>query len=325
MGKYNTRIDNCNIKKVCESRIKFPAHFVTVDEFFSTNDTLIFYTQYIGDSNISTRLEFSQQLAPAYTAYFTSSLCHTPPHYCSCIKLGVQSSNPVSYFVPEANRAEHFFIPDKGGHEFDIHFASSLYINMSACEERNYKIWWMLKFSKLVFIDGFKIKTTNTSIPLMINEPNLWHILQLDALLTHPFVCRFLLHIIENAPSSGHPTDIASKVCIHCLLCHNIRLSVEVLQQGKGESIVYNITNYTLIKGANYTHTPFEPECITGITCTLCNIILTYRGSLPQSQTKRCGCEYLELGVFVKTLTREKKSTSETSVKRNPISKISTR
>ena len=292
------------------------------------NNSLVFYTQYIGDSDVSTRLEFSQQLAPAYTAYFTSSLCYTPPHYCSCIKIGVQYSNPVSYFFPEANHAEHFFIPNKGGHAFDIPFATSLYINMSACEASNHKIWWMLKFVQWDFIGGktFKIKTTNTSVPLLINDHRRWHILLLDALLTHtePSVWWFLFHIIENTPSNDQHTNIASKVCIHCI-CHNIQLNVEVLEQGKDESIVYNITNYTLINSTNKISESVATKCLTGITCTACNIILTYRGSLPHNQTEGCDCEYSELGVFVKTFTTETKSTSVTSVKGKLVSKITER
>ena len=322
MDKYKTRIGNCSMEKVCESRIKFPAHVISFPHFF-TDDNL--YTQYIGDSDVSTRLKFSQQLTPAYTAYFASSLCRTPPHYCTCIKLGVQYSNPVSYFVPEANRAEHFFTTNKGFYEADIHFASSLSINMSACEARNYKIWWMLIFSKWKYIYEYEFKTTNTSFPLLIND-RISHSLQLDALLTEPTAWWFLLHIIENTPSSDQHTDIASKVCIHCLLCHNIQLNVEVLQQGKDESIVYSLSNHRLIHSINYKYRPFEPECITGITCTTCNIILTYQGSLSQNQNEGCGgCKYSELGVFVRTFTREKESTSTTSVKGNQITKISTR
>ena len=322
LENYRTRIDNCTIKKICEASINFPADFIFADD-------ITFYTQYIGHSDVSTGLEFSQQLAPAYTAYFTSSLCNTPPHYCTCIKLQVKHSNPVSYLIPEANRVDHFFVPNKDGYEADIPFASSLYINMSACEARNYKIWWMLTFVKWKFFDAvdFKIKSTNTSFPLVLNDNMMWHILKLDALLNPVYssVWWFLLHIIENAPISVYNTDIVAKVCIHCLICHNIQLSVEVLQQGKDESIVYNITNHRLIHSTNYKHRPFKDECITGIMCTACNIILTYRGNLPQNQTEGCGCEYSELGVLAKTFGRDRKSTSATSVKGNPISKVSKR
>ena len=314
--KYMTRIDNCNPEKVCKASINFP-----VEHSLNNNlKNIAFHTQYIGHSDVSMRLEFSHQLAPAYTVYFTSSLCNTPPHYCTCIKLQVQYSNPVSYFVPEANRAEHFFIPNTGGYEADISFASSLYINMSACEARSYKIWWMLTFVKWTFFPykSFSIITPNISFALQLNEETFWHRLQFGELLTpiQPPVWWFLLHIME-----GQHRDIVAKVCIHCLLCHDIKLNVEILQQGKDESIIYNITNYTLIDDAIYTHRPFRTICVTGITCTTCNIILTYQGS----QTDECRCELSKLGVSVRTFVRQRNSASATSIRGNTISKVSKR
>ena len=331
LAKYKTHINNCNFKKFCKAPINFPTEYALLSLMLA-RDSLTFHAQYIGDSDVTTRLEFHQQLAPAYTAYFTSSLCNTPPHYCNCVVLRVQYANPVSYFVPEANRAEQFFTPNKDGYETDISFASSLYINMSACEVKSYKIWWMLTFVKwdAFGIVDFKIKTANTSLPLLLNNYLEWHILQLDALLVplQPSVWWFLLHIIGNAPVAGKQADTAAKVCIRCLFCYDIQLNVEILQQGKTESTVYDITNYPLIKGTNYTvytQRYTHIECITGITCTTCNIIVTYRGSLRQNQTESCGCELSELGVFVRLISRERKSTSVTSLKGNPISKISER
>ena len=90
-----TRIDNCNIGKVCESDINFPSDYSRFN-FLGCERNFAFHTQYMGKSHVVARLHLSHKLAPPYTAYFTSSFCNTPPQYCTCIKLQVQYLNPVS-------------------------------------------------------------------------------------------------------------------------------------------------------------------------------------------------------------------------------------
>ena len=179
------------------------------------------------------------------------------------------------------------------------------------------------------FLDDvdFKIKTTNTSFPLLLNDDLVWHNLQLDALLTptQTSVWWFLLHVMENEPNSDHHIDIIARVCFDCLLCHDIQVNVEVLQPGKNESIVCNINDYTLVNSANNRRNYLQNECVTGITCTTCNIILTYKSSPPQNQTEECGCEFAKLSVLVKNYKEGRKLTSVTSVKGKRISKTSKR
>ena len=139
---YDKRVKKCNHEKVCELSLIFP------------NEGILLYApdlrvQYIGTSEFTTRITFNQHLAPAYYAEFQSSICYTLPQLCTCIRIQLKYSNTLSHFVHEANRVDSDFMPTSEWYEpsrYDISFASSLIVNLSLCEGRYPRTWWLLTF-----------------------------------------------------------------------------------------------------------------------------------------------------------------------------------
>ena len=323
--KFRRHISVCNNENHFETTITFPDEplIYLKGYFLETGDVEI---QYTGESDVSATVEFLQQKALAYDAYFLSSLCLIPPHYCTCVNIQAKYAHPVSYFVGEASHTEKFF--SLSAHWsyvflFDISFVSSVYVNMSACERRNHNVFWTLKFEKWYFVSShthneFYIKKPNVSFPLLPSDSWLSYMLTLDELLTGRGPWWFILHVMVH---SQHTDDI-TRVCINCLSCYRIQLKVEVLQQERNESIVYSVSDYTQIN--NYH--PSESQCRTGIVCKTCNIILIYQYSILQHQTDNCDCENATLKVLAqRTVNRKRQLTSVTSIKNTSISKISTR
>ena len=323
-SKYNKRITDCNIEKVCESNITLP----TESYYHTCHHDVMFHAQYVGHSDMSINITLPKLLAPApgsptYRVYFKSSLCYTPPHYCTCVHFKVKNHmNFVSYYVEDANHAENSITRNKQGYEVDINLASSLYINVSACVGKAHKAWWLVTFKANYTLHIIKVEKINSSFQFQLRH-NHWHEFSLDSFLskTQPLMWWFLLHIIQNAPKHGEQTDTA-QVCIRCLLCYNIDLSVEILYPGKDESVVYKVINFTAVHThvSEFRHS--GQTCTKGIFCATCNIILTYHGGLPQNQKMGCGCG---LSILVRKVSRNRRSTSTTSVKGNHITKLSNR
>ena len=156
---YGKQVKNCNSKKVCELSVSFSGDFSPNTHTYMVHVDKV--VQYIGMSDFSTKIEFSQ-IAPAYIVYFTSSICYTPPNYCTCVTLHLDYSIPVSHFVREANYGDKAFMPSsdtnlyflsamRKSDGYDITFASSLSVNLSECEGRYPRIWWLLIFKSSIF------------------------------------------------------------------------------------------------------------------------------------------------------------------------------
>ena len=129
------RIKKCNHEKVCELSLTFPDEGILVY-------APALRVQYIGTSEFTTRITFSQHMAPAYYVDLKSSICYTLPQLCTCIRIQLKYSNTLSHFVHEVNHADSDFMPISKWYEpsrYDISFASSLIVNLSLCEGRYYR------------------------------------------------------------------------------------------------------------------------------------------------------------------------------------------
>ena len=324
---YNRRINECNSKNICEIILGFPDDPCIRNPHHSNLYNTDLNVQYIGEPDVSIRVEFSENVAPKYNAIITSSLCQTPPYYCACVKIHVQYANSVSYFVADARHTEHIVSMTKGDTTVDVSLASSLYINTSACEEIKPKVWWHIRFEKWKFPRRYAdidIKKINLTFPFLPNEKCILYTLTFDNILTArtPSPWWYIVHIMPKILQNHQEKemDYATKVCMECLTCHNIEVYVEVLEPGRKESIVYSVSNNELIERHH--------NCITGILCKTCNIILIYKGNLAPDQSRGCMC-YRRKSTFsvqVEQVARMKKqSTFVTSIKQTQTSKISSR
>ena len=283
---YNRRINECRTENICETILGFPDDPCKPYPGYSNLNHKDVNVQYVGKSDVSIRVEFSETRAPNYEAFISSSVCETPPNYCACVKIHVQYANSVSYFVADARHTDHIVSMNKSHTTVDVSLASSLYINTSGCEEIKPKVWWLITFSKNipVFSDYVTvcIENINSTFPFLPNEKCIFYRLIFDNILTarRPSPWWYIVHIAHNYQEKE--IDYATKMCIEYLTCHNITVHVEVLQPGRDESIVYSVSHNTLI---DTTHT-----CRTGILCNTCNIILIYNGSSAPDQKGGCLC-----------------------------------
>ena len=329
-SEYKKRIKTCNSDKVCELRITFPNE---VNLRFETDVLVQYYS--IGTSTFSTRITFSQQMAPAYYASFESSTCYTPPQLCTCISLQLKYSAPLSYFVHEANRVDSDFMPTSELSWFDISFASSLLVNLSACEGRYPRTWWLIKFRYIDTDDIADIKIRNRAYPLQLatSQESYWvYTTANNRFRLNEFLPReksssywFLLHIMPRAPPREFVTnndEIQTKVCIRCLSCHDVKIHVETLSPEKDKSFVYTVSDHSHLEDESVL--PKSQWCSVGLLCNTCNIILTYRGS----RARRCPCGYFfnrerRLTIVATKTAYRKKQAYLTSIKRTPVSKVS--
>ena len=331
---YINRVRNCELKQICELSVSFPI----TPNTFSTVATVV---QFIGNSHFSTRIEFSQQTAPAYAAVFESSMCHTPPYYsCRCVILQFEYSTPVSHFVREAHRADkyimHYTEEDlfvlnshtllHNLHGIDISFASSLTLNFSECRGNYTRLWWVLTFKKLDFHDiGFrKVANVFHSIPLQpkVNPESPWlsgdHTFSLPTLPNKKTVYWILLHIMPPLRDLVTDNDeTQTKVCIPGMSYYDAQLHVEILTPEMDKSVVFTVSDHSHVE--DETDFPRRQMCSVGLQCNTCNIILIYR-DFPREYHQP------QLAMQVsRTSNRKTQAASVTSIKHIQVFKISNR
>ena len=343
----NTRVSICNSDQDCQASIDLDigANSIFKNQYYVGLPSEA-KVQYIGMSGVSTNIEFIQKRASAFAGYFTSSLCLTSPYFCSCVALQVKYSYPITYLLHEMQHPHEVVkkMPNtrfniKDSNKINVAFASSVFVNMSACEQNNRTMWWILTFL-LEFpreTDTFE----NTSYPLLLSpgkeswfkfdfdELAFYFNQSLDAFDGHRSWW-IMIHIMQNKHKheSSDNYDM-TKVCFHCLSCYDIQLKVEMLEQGKDESVVYTISNFEHIQSENHNSSDlysYLQECRMGITCNECNVILTYTGNLPyRGQCARehwCASPEIMLKRIIST---KRQSLLMTSIKKIQIFKISNR